>query len=107
MSRLLAAVVGSLLVAPALPARADPGETPAAFAAVAAGGQTQVFTVPGGTVPQAPQRDGQQPAKPGTATLRGRVFAADSGQPLRKAQIRITSIGPGLTGQVPENLLAT
>jgi hypothetical protein len=90
MSRLLAAVIGSLLVAIALPALAARAESPAPFA-----------------VPQAPQRDGQQPAKPGTATLRGRVFAADSGQPLRKAQIRITSIGPGLTGQAPENRLAT
>jgi protocatechuate 3,4-dioxygenase beta subunit len=87
----LAAVVGSLLVSLAIPARAA----------------TQVFTVPGGTVPQAPQRDGQQPARPGTATLRGRVFAADSGQPLRKAHVRITSNGPGVTGQLPENRLAT
>jgi hypothetical protein len=107
MSRLLTAVIGSLLVAIALPAPAARAERPAAVAAVAGGGQAPVFTVPGGTVPQAPQRDGQQPPKPGTATLRGRVFAADSGQPLRKAQIRITSIGPGVTGQAPENRLAT
>jgi hypothetical protein len=96
----LAAVAGSLLVAPAFPAQ----DTVVSVAGV---GQAQVFTVPGGTVPQPPQRDGQQPAKPGTATLRGRVFAADSGQPLRKAQIRISSNGPGVTGQLPENRLAT
>jgi hypothetical protein len=55
---------------------------------------------------QAPPRDNQQ-VKSGTATLRGRVVAADSGQPLRKAQIRIIStVGPG-TGQFPENRLAT
>jgi hypothetical protein len=103
----LAAVAGSLLVALALPARAARGADPAALAAVVGGAQTPVFTVPGGTVPQAPRRDGQQPSRPGTATLRGRVFAADSGQPLRKAQIRITSVGAGVTGQLPESLLAT
>jgi hypothetical protein len=55
---------------------------------------------------QAPPRDNQQ-SKPGTATLRGRVVAADSGQPLRKAQVRIMStVGPA-AGQFPENRLAT
>jgi protocatechuate 3,4-dioxygenase beta subunit len=39
--------------------------------------------------PQLPPRDPTQPAKTGTATLRGHVVAADSGQPLRKAQVRI------------------
>jgi protocatechuate 3,4-dioxygenase beta subunit len=36
-----------------------------------------------------PPRD--TPAKPGTAALRGRVFAADTGQPLRKAIVRLSS----------------
>jgi protocatechuate 3,4-dioxygenase beta subunit len=31
------------------------------------------------------------PAPPGTAILRGHVFAADTGQPLRKAQVRIAA----------------
>ena len=105
MSPLSAAVVGSLLLA--LPARVARGESPAAVAAVAGGRQTQVFTVPGGNVPPTPPRDGQQPAQIGTATLRGRVFAAESGQPLRKALIRITSIGPSVTGAAAENRLAT
>ena len=39
--------------------------------------------------PQGPPRDNAQPAKTGTATLRGHVVAADSGQPLRKAQVRV------------------
>src|SRR5262245_53078799 len=46
--------------------------------------------------PQAPPRDASQPARDtsqtvrtGTATLRGHVVAADTGQPLRKAQVRI------------------
>jgi hypothetical protein len=98
MTRLLPAVVGSLLVATGLSAQD-------AFVAVVGASQTQVFTAPGGAGHQAPQRDSQQP--PGTATLRGRVFAADSGQPLRKAQVRITSNGPGVAGQPPENRLAT
>jgi hypothetical protein len=39
---------------------------------------------------QMPPRDNAAP-KTGTAILRGRVVAADSGQPLRKAQVRIFS----------------
>jgi hypothetical protein len=48
---------------------------------------------------------GQLPAadveKPGTATLRGHVLAADTGRPLRKAQVRI------LAGEIRENRVAT
>jgi len=42
-------------------------------------------------VPPQPMRppQSQAAAPPGTATLRGHVFAADTGQPLRKAQVRI------------------
>src|SRR5437773_6473023 len=42
-------------------------------------------------VPGMPPRDPTQPAKTGTATLRGHVVAADTGQPLRKAQVRIVA----------------
>ena len=56
---------------------------------------------------QLPARDAQQPAKPGTAILRGRVYAADTGQPLRKAQVRIISNAPPAAGQPPENRLTT
>ena len=58
----------------------------------AAAQPTQVFTVPtppGTPGPQGPPRDNAQPAKAGSATLRGHVVAADSGQPLRKAQVRV------------------
>ena len=57
----------------------------------AAAQQTQVFIVqtPPGAPGQAPPRDNAQPVKVGTATLRGHVAAADSGQPLRKAQVRV------------------
>ena len=57
---------------------------------------------------QVPQRDAQPPP-PGTATLRGRVYAGDSGQPLRKAQVRIFSTNPPVGGGpvTPENRLAT
>jgi Carboxypeptidase regulatory-like domain len=48
---------------------------------------------------------GQPPAadveKPGTATLRGHVLAADTGRPLRKAQVRI------FAAEIRENRLAT
>jgi hypothetical protein len=42
-------------------------------------------------LPQMPPRDNAQPSKPGKSILRGRVVAADTGQPLRKAQVRVTA----------------
>jgi Carboxypeptidase regulatory-like domain len=44
-----------------------------------------------GGLPQMPPRDNAQPPRAGKATVRGRVVAADTGQPLRKAQVRISS----------------
>jgi hypothetical protein len=59
-------------------------------------------TTPGGVVapapgPQAPARDRRaEDLKPGTATIRGQVVAADTGAPLRRAQIRVfNTSGPG------------
>lgn len=74
--------------------------TPAA-AQVQAGGQGAV--VAGVISGQAPARDNNNavPDQPGTSTLRGRVFAADTGQPLRKAEVRINSTGPLVNGQRP------
>lgn len=52
-----------------------------------------------------------QTLTPATATIRGHVFAADTGQPLRKAQVRLMQIdaapqtGPVVAGR--ENRLAT
>jgi len=64
------------------------------------------------TMPQGgraqPPNAGDQP--PGTATLRGHVFAADTGQPLRKAQVRIMQqidVTPGPALVARENRLAT
>jgi protocatechuate 3,4-dioxygenase beta subunit len=52
--------------------------------------------------PQAPPRDNAQPPKAaGTATIRGHVVAADTGQPLRKAQVRIVS------GELRENRMTS
>ena len=48
-----------------------------------------------------PQSQTQAPAPPGTATLRGHVFAADTGQPLRKAQVRI------MASDIPENRMVS
>jgi hypothetical protein len=53
--------------------------------------------VPG--FPQLPPRD--TTPKTGTARIRGHVVAADTGQPLRKAQVRVTS------SELRENRLAT
>jgi protocatechuate 3,4-dioxygenase beta subunit len=47
--------------------------------------------------PQTPQAAPQ----PGTATIRGHVFAADTGEPLRKAQVRIAA------NEIRENRLVT
>ena len=46
-------------------------------------------SVPGLPSPQAPPRDAS--GKTGTAIIRGHVFDAGTGQPLRKAQVRATS----------------
>ncbi len=60
-------------------------------------GQQPVFTPigPGGVQgqpAQAPPRDNAQPPKPaGTATIRGHVVSAETGEPLRKAQVRIVA----------------
>ena len=50
-----------------------------------------------------PPQQPPQPSQPaaGTATIRGHVFAADTGQPLRKAQVRITA------NEIRENRVAT
>src|SRR6266849_3355013 len=51
------------------------------------------FQAPGGApgqLPGAPARDAQ-PAKTGTARIRGHVFAADTGLPLRKVIVRAFS----------------
>ncbi len=48
-----------------------------------------------------PQQQQQSPPPEGTATIRGHVFAGDTGQPLRKAQVRI------FAPEIRENRLAT
>lgn len=74
------------------------------------------FTPFPGQPPMAPPGGGrgQLPAgnnpelPPGTAVLRGRVFAADTGQPLRKAQVRITQTDVATApGVIRDNKLAT
>jgi carboxypeptidase family protein len=56
-------------------------------------------------LPGAPARDSA--VKPGTAILRGRVFAADSGEPLRKAQVRIFANGPAADGAAQNRATST
>jgi len=53
--------------------------------------------IPSGQPPrQAPPRDARPPAATGTAVIRGRVFAADTGRPLRRARITVNApeLGP-------------
>ena len=54
-----------------------------------------------GTPRPAPNTNPDAPLPPGTSTLTGHVFAADSGQPLRKAQVRI------FAPEIRENRMAT
>jgi protocatechuate 3,4-dioxygenase beta subunit len=62
----------------------------------------QPQTTSSNNAPPAPNANtNNTPPPPGTATLRGHVFAADSGQPLRKAQVRI------FAGDIRENRMAT
>jgi len=64
-----------------------------AASAVYGGNQQQI--IQGGALP--PRDAGQAPrTATGTAAIRGRVFAADSGRPLRRARIQVN--GPGLPG---------
>jgi protocatechuate 3,4-dioxygenase beta subunit len=66
------------------------------LAALPAGAQTNQQILQGGG--PLPPRDARPPAPTatGTAAIRGRVFASDSGRPLRRARIQIN--GPGLPG---------
>jgi protocatechuate 3,4-dioxygenase beta subunit len=65
-----------------------------------AGPQDPPYTRQVGQLAQ-PANNNNTPPAPGTATLRGHVTAADSGQPLRKAQVRI------FASDIRENRLAT
>src|SRR5258708_1562315 len=51
--------------------------------------------------PQAPPRDSSATTATGTAVIRGRVFAADSKKPLRRARIIVSSPGLG-QGSAPD-----
>lgn len=57
---------------------------------------------------QTPPRDGRPPAATvGTATLRGRITAADNGQPLRKAQVTMQPLGLPGAGPQPVSTFRT
>jgi hypothetical protein len=90
MARVCLLLVGLVFVARSLSAQPPP---PTPF----------IIDMPAGAaqMPQGPPRDNAQPAKAGTATLRGHVVAADTGQPLRKAQVRVMS------GELRENRMTT
>src|SRR5437867_874726 len=60
-------------------------------------GQTAGF----GSTQATAARDPNAPRKTGTAIVRGRVVAADTGQPLRRAQVRF------MAAELRENRLAT
>ncbi|HTM33751.1 MAG TPA: carboxypeptidase-like regulatory domain-containing protein [Vicinamibacterales bacterium] len=63
------------------------------------GGAAPQMPTPGAPTPQMPPRDRRPTdAERGTATLRGVVMAADSGTPLRRAQVRVMASGGGPAG---------
>jgi carboxypeptidase family protein len=80
MTRVILWLVGLVLV---------PGVAFGQQAVFQADGPGGLRAVQGQMPPPAPARDTSQTPKTGTATLRGRVVASDTGQPLRKAQVRI------------------
>jgi hypothetical protein len=94
MARLGAAVVGLLALMNGAPGHAQPAARPdSGVTAPFVGGASQQP----GTAAEGARRDTPQ-STAGTAAIRGRVFAADGGQPLRKAQVRLTLIGDGRRG---------
>src|SRR5262245_54441799 len=52
---------------------------------------------PGGPFLGGPPRDSRPPAVAGSGVIRGKVVAADSGRPLRRARVTVTApeLGPG------------
>src|ERR1700716_2384297 len=84
MRHLLAATLASLVVG-----------------ASASAQTTYTFSTQAGQLGQPANNNNNTPPPPGTATLRGHVVSADSGQPIRKAQVRI------FAGEIRENRLAT
>jgi Carboxypeptidase regulatory-like domain len=67
----------------------------------AAGPQDPPYRRQAGPIARPQTTNTNTPPPPGTSTLRGHVFAADSGQPLRKAQVRIFAF------EIRENRMAT
>jgi protocatechuate 3,4-dioxygenase beta subunit len=66
--------------------------------------QVVIQSQPGTPVPQGPRtgpRDPSKPAETGTAVIRGRVVGGDSGQPLRRAIVRVGGEG------MPEGRITT
>jgi len=58
-----------------------------------------------GRTPQGPARDPVQQARPGSATVRGRVLAADTGRPLRRVRITLASSELGEAPRVTSTAL--
>jgi hypothetical protein len=92
MARVCFGLVSLVVAAQVVSAQPPPPPAPARID-IAPGGQV-------GSLPQMPPRDNAQ-LKTGKAIVRGRVVAADTGQPLRKAQLRIMS------GELRENRMTT
>src|SRR3954462_4464712 len=86
MTRTIAGVVAALIIVPGWAS----AQTTVSFPATTTPGQ-----------PPSPQGANANAPTPGTSILRGHVVASDSGQPLRKAQVRITA------GEIRENRLPT
>ena len=103
MARQVAAVVGilGLMIGASAYPQPSPGPAGSVGPAIIGGLPQQPETRV-----ESPPRE-LPPPKPGTATIRGRVLAADGGQPLRKAQVRLTSADEDRLPARFENQLTT
>jgi 5-hydroxyisourate hydrolase-like protein (transthyretin family) len=103
MARQVAAVVGVLALMTGASAYAQSLPDPAGGVGPAV---VQAPPQRPGTIVEGPPRE-LAPTKPGTATIRGHVLAADSGLPLRKAQVRLNSVDEDRPPGRFENQLTT
>src|SRR2546425_5282331 len=103
MARQVAGVVGILALMIGASAHAQSPTAPAGGVSPA---NVKGLPQQPGTTVDVPPRD-VPPTTPRTATIRGRVVAADNGQPLRKAQVRLMSADESRRPARFENQLTT
>lgn len=102
MARVIGCLMAFVLLTPALTGQTAQTQT---FVIQGAGGAVGVGVIDAGVLPvpgvvsilaqaggQAPARDNMPPPRTGTSRVRGRVVDVDTGQPLRRAIVRISGV---------------